>query len=159
MIWIKIADSHISISSLGKAGRGRRLQQKILAATRIWRVLQHGRFRRRGLLPWQKPRKDDRMTMKVLFLVQKEQRVILDRLYESVIENTDCDLLWLSDKEQADLRSYFRQHINVAKYDRIIIFLRFKKEIRQIGFLQTIPNLVILEHDAWQNYFPCKYQG
>ena len=38
--------------------------------------------------------------------------------------------------------------------------LRFKKEIRQIGFIRTIPNLVILEHDACQNYYPdSKYFG
>jgi glycosyltransferase involved in cell wall biosynthesis len=40
-----------------------------------------------------------------------------------------------------------------------VFFLRFKQEIRQVGFIRTIPNLVILEHDAYQNYIPCKYTG
>lgn len=31
--------------------------------------------------------------------------------------------------------------------------------MRQVGFIRTIPNLVILEHDAYQNYIPCKYTG
>lgn len=44
-------------------------------------------------------------------------------------------------------------------YDRILFFLRFKKEIRQVRFIRSIPNLVILEHDAYQNYIPGKYQG
>ncbi|RJX76109.1 glycosyltransferase [Pseudomonas sp. LS-2] len=97
--------------------------------------------------------------MKVLFLVQKEQRAILDRLYEGVAENCECDLRWLSSDEQRNLRRYFRQHVDVTQYDRILFFLRFKQEIRQAGFIRTVPNLVILEHDAYQNYIPCKYTG
>lgn len=97
--------------------------------------------------------------MKVLFLVQAEQRVILDRLYEGVASQCECDLRWLSDEDQADLRGYFRREVNAVDYDRIIFFLRFKKEIRQIKFIRTVPNLVILEHDAYQNYIPCKYTG
>ncbi|MBA6063328.1 MULTISPECIES: glycosyltransferase [Pseudomonas] len=97
--------------------------------------------------------------MKVLFLVQKEQRAILDRLYEGIAADCECDIRWLTDAEQADLRGYFRQHVQVEQYDRILFFLRFKKEMRQVRFIRTIPNLVILEHDAYQNYIPCKYTG
>ncbi|WP_024617992.1 glycosyltransferase family protein [Pseudomonas kilonensis] len=97
--------------------------------------------------------------MKVLFLVQKEQRAILDRLYEGVAAHCECDLRWLDSKEQRNLRGYFRRHVDVSRYDRIVFFLRFKQEIRQAGFIRTIPNLVILEHDAYQNYIPCKYTG
>ncbi|MCX7080821.1 MAG: glycosyltransferase [Pseudomonas sp.] len=97
--------------------------------------------------------------MKVLFLVQKEQRAILDRLYEGVAAHCECDLRWLSSDEQRNLRGYFRREVDVSRYDRIVFFLRFKQEIRQAGFIRTIPNLVILEHDAYQNYIPCKYTG
>ncbi|QXH47176.1 glycosyltransferase [Pseudomonas xanthosomatis] len=97
--------------------------------------------------------------MKVLFLVQKEQRAILDRLYDGIAADCECDIRWLSDAEQDDLRGYFRQHVQAEQYDRILFFLRFKKEIRQVRFIRTIPNLVILEHDAYQNYIPCKYTG
>ncbi|PWB33048.1 glycosyltransferase [Pseudomonas sp. SDI] len=97
--------------------------------------------------------------MKVLFLVQKEQRAILDRLYDGIAADCECDIRWLSSAEQDDLRGYFRQHVKVEDYDRILFFLRFKKEIRQAGFIRTLPNLVILEHDAYQNYIPCKYTG
>lgn len=96
--------------------------------------------------------------MKILFLVQKDQRIILDRLYEAVGEHVDCDLRWLSDDEQDHLKDWFAK-VDTAAYDRIIFFLRFKKEIRQRRFIRTVPNLVILEHDAYQNYIPGKYQG
>lgn len=97
--------------------------------------------------------------MKVLFLVQKEQRAILDRLYEGVAAHCECDLRWLTSDEQRNLRRYFREHVDVTRYERIIFFLRFKQEIRQASFIRTVPNLVILEHDAYQNYIPCKYTG
>ncbi|MDQ0124569.1 glycosyltransferase involved in cell wall biosynthesis [Pseudomonas lini] len=97
--------------------------------------------------------------MKVLFLVQKEQRAILDRLYDGIAEHCECDKRELSSEEQDDLRGYFRKNVDVTRYDRIVFFLRFKKEIRQVRFIQTVPNLVILEHDAYQNYIPCKYTG
>nr|WP_255263423.1 glycosyltransferase [Pseudomonas aegrilactucae] len=92
-------------------------------------------------------------------MVQKEQRAILDRLYEGIGAECDCDIRWLTDAEQDDLRGYFKRHVNLEQYDRILFFLRFKKEIRQVGFIRSLPNLVILEHDAYQNYIPCKYTG
>lgn len=97
--------------------------------------------------------------MKVLFLVQKEQRAILDRLYDGVAANCDCDLRWLSSEDQRNLRRYFKREVDVTRYDRIVFFLRFKQEIRQVPFIRSVPNLVILEHDAYQNYIPCKYTG
>lgn len=100
-----------------------------------------------------------RHKMKVLMLVQKEQRVILDAWYEAISESfTDCQIEWLTSEQQRDLKAYFRQ-FDLQSYDRIILFLRFKKELKQIRFIRTLPNLVVLEHDAYQNYIPCKYQG
>ena len=97
--------------------------------------------------------------MKVLFLVQKDQRAILDRLYDGIAAECECDIRWLTDDEQDNLRTYFREQVKIDSYDRILFFLRFKKEIRQVSFIKTLPNLVILEHDAYQNYIPCKYTG
>ncbi len=97
--------------------------------------------------------------MRVLLLVQKNQRAILDRLYDGIAECCDCDRRDLTGEQQADLRGYFRRHVEVGHYERVVLFLRFKKEIRQVGFIRTLPNLVILEHDAYQNYIPCKYTG
>lgn len=97
--------------------------------------------------------------MKILLLVQDEQRVILDRLYEAIVAAAGAgEIRRLSSAQQADLRGYFRD-IDVGAFDRIVLFLRFKKEIRQRRFLRTLPQLVFLEHDAYQNYIPGKYQG
>jgi len=98
--------------------------------------------------------------LNVLFLVQAEQRAILDRLYDGIAQACDsCDIRWLSSDEQANLQRYFSEHVEVSRYDRILFFLRFKKEMRQWRFIRSLPNLVILEHDAYQNYIPCKYTG
>lgn len=97
--------------------------------------------------------------MKVLFLVQKEQRIILDRLYEAIGEHCDLDIRWLSSDEQANLRKYYKKHVDTSQYDRIVQFLRVKKEMKQVRFLRTVPNLVFLEHDAYQNYAASKYKG
>lgn len=97
--------------------------------------------------------------MKVLFLVQKEQRIILDRLYDAIGEHCDLDIRWLSSNEQANLRKYYKDHVDIAQYDRIVQFLRVKKEMKQVRFLRTVPNLVFLEHDAYQNYAASKYNG
>ncbi|WP_037003451.1 glycosyltransferase family protein [Ectopseudomonas composti] len=98
--------------------------------------------------------------MKVLFLVQAEQRAILDRLYEGIADACEsCDVRWLTSAEQDDLKRYFHEHVDISRYDRVLFFLRFKKEIKQWRFIRTLPNLVILEHDAYQNYISCKYMG
>jgi glycosyltransferase involved in cell wall biosynthesis len=98
--------------------------------------------------------------MKILFLVLDEQRIILDRLYDGVAARSDCDLRRLSRSEQANLRRYFLEKVDVSRYERILLFLRFKKELRQPLFIRSIPNLVMLEHDAVQNYLPeSKYHG
>lgn len=97
--------------------------------------------------------------MKILLLVQKEQRIILDRLYAGIEASADCDTRWLTSAEQSNLRKYFKDNVAIEHYDRIILFLRFKKELRQTRFIRTIPNLVVLEHDAYQNYIDCKYKG
>ena len=97
--------------------------------------------------------------MRVLLLVQKQQRIILERFYDSIARHCgDCDVAHLSDEQQANLKAYFAT-VDTERYDRIIFFLRFKKEIRQRRFIRTLPNLVILEHDAYQNYIIDKYQG
>jgi glycosyltransferase involved in cell wall biosynthesis len=90
--------------------------------------------------------------MKILLLVMKDQRVILDRLYESIAEACQCDIRWLTDDQQSNLKNYFLQNVDIMLYDRIVLFLRVKKILKQAAFLKTIPRLVYLEHDACQNY-------
>ena len=98
--------------------------------------------------------------MKILLLVIKHQLANLEPLYAGIAEHADVDLRHLDSAEQSNLGRYFQQHIKTSLYDRIILLLRFKREIRQVGFIRTIPNLVILEHDGCQNYYPeSKYYG
>ena len=91
-------------------------------------------------------------------MVQKEQRAILDRLYDSIAPRGDCDTRWLSSDEQANLKRYFREQVDISRYDRIVFFCA-SKEMRQWRFIRTPPNLVILEHDVYQNYILNKYRG
>ncbi len=98
--------------------------------------------------------------MKLLFLVQADHgTTAFDRLYNAIAKNVEhCDLRWMSSSEQANLKRYFKS-IDTSVYDRILFFIRFKKELKQIKFIQTVPNLVILEYDAFQNYINGKYKG
>jgi glycosyltransferase involved in cell wall biosynthesis len=99
--------------------------------------------------------------MKVLFLVQSSQRSILDTFYQAIIDGVDeCELLRVNADDQKDLKKYFAtNNIEAESYDRVILFLRYKKMMRQIPFIRTLPNLVIIELDAFQNYCESKYNG
>lgn len=98
--------------------------------------------------------------MKILLVVMKERRAVIDHLYQSISDNDiECDVLRLSDEEQDQLQHYFSANINIAAYDRIIFVLRSKKMFRQPDFFQRIDNLIFLEYDAWQNYVKVKNRG
>ncbi|MDR2014924.1 MAG: glycosyltransferase [Azoarcus sp.] len=100
------------------------------------------------------------MMMKILLLVHKQRRTILDRLYEDIAAHTDCDLRRLSRDEQSNLRRYFHDNVDVDRYERIVLFdLRFKRLVRQALFIRSIPNLVTVEFDVWQNYHQTEHQG
>lgn len=98
--------------------------------------------------------------MKTLFLVIDKQRVILEAYYDAICKYLgDCELLRVSKQDEAALERYFNENIEVEKYDRVILFLRFRVLREQMRFLKSIPNLVIIEHDAYQNYTNTKYGG
>ncbi|OUS03045.1 hypothetical protein A9Q81_08090 [Gammaproteobacteria bacterium 42_54_T18] len=92
--------------------------------------------------------------MKVLMLVIDQQRIQLESLYEGIAKHCSLDLRRLSTKEQSNLSRYFKKNIDTQKYGRTILFIRFKWALRQTDFIKKIPNLVILEHDACQNFIP-----
>lgn len=97
--------------------------------------------------------------MKTLLLAQKEQRVILDRLYDGISSAVNCDVRRLTKDNELHLKKYFKNTIDITQYDRIILFLRFKRIRNQTMFIKTIPNLVIFEYDACQNFCESKYHG
>ncbi|QHA80622.1 glycosyltransferase [Pseudomonas mediterranea] len=98
--------------------------------------------------------------MKVMLLVMDEQRVILDRLYEVVQENCDdCTIYRLSKQQQMNL-GRFLASVNHENFDRVVIFFRVKRLVRQLRVLKCVPGLIFLEHDAYQNYMSeSKYKG
>ncbi len=98
--------------------------------------------------------------MRILLVVMKERRAVIDHLYASIkLSNPECDVLRLSSEDQANLDNYFRKHIDVAAYDRIIFALRSKKIFAQPVFFQKLDNLAFLEYDACQNYVNVKNKG
>lgn len=96
--------------------------------------------------------------LKILFLVQDEQRAILNRLYDGVASVSDCDLRLLNKDQQKNLKDWFKA-VDVHAYDYVLLMTRAKYAMKQTRFLRTLPNLAFLEHDAWQNYASCKYKG
>jgi len=96
--------------------------------------------------------------LRILFLVMKTQRADLDRLYDGIAATCDCELRRLDSDQQRNLKRYFKD-IDCSDYDHVMIMLRNKKVMKQARFLRKIPNLVFLEHDAWQNYTDHKYKG
>lgn len=92
--------------------------------------------------------------MKVMLLVMDEQRVILDRLYETVQQNCDeCVIYRLSKHQHMNLGPFFAS-VNHHDFDRVVIFSRVKRLAPQLSVLKCIPGLIFLEHDAYQNYMP-----
>ncbi|MGN8274235.1 glycosyltransferase [Pseudomonas sp. SMV71] len=98
--------------------------------------------------------------MKVMLLVMDEQRVILDRLYEVARDNCDdCVIYRLSKQQQMNLGPFLAS-VNYQDFDRVVIFSRVKRLVRQLNVLKCIPGLIFLEHDAYQNYMrESKYIG
>ncbi|MCJ8205313.1 glycosyltransferase [Pseudomonas sp. RGM2987] len=98
--------------------------------------------------------------MKVMLLVMDEQRVILDRLYEVARDNCDdCVIYRLSKQQQMNLGPFLAS-VNYQDFDRVVIFSRIKRLVRQLSVLKCIPGLIFLEHDAYQNYMrESKYIG
>jgi len=99
--------------------------------------------------------------MKTLFFTQEEQKSIFDNWYNSIVENIgDCTLVRVPSNDQKNLKRFVEKNkLNLKQYDRVILFLRYKKMMRQVNFIQSIPNLVIIELDACQNYCESKYNG
>lgn len=98
--------------------------------------------------------------MKVMLLVMNEQRVILDRLYDIVQQSCDeCVIYRLSKHQQMNLGPFLTS-VDYQTFDRVVIFSRVKRLVRQVRVLKCIPGLIFLEHDAYQNYMPTsKYRN
>lgn len=97
--------------------------------------------------------------MRILWIIQSYEVHAFDLLAESLRAYMDVDLVSLTAEEQMDLEKAL-QRFDLSAYDRVMTTLRAKKEMRQWRAIQSIPNLVIFEYDACQNYINGgKYQG
>ena len=98
--------------------------------------------------------------MKILMLVMDERLALLEGLYSGIQSASDCDIARLSPDEQADLKTWYRKNVRDGQYDRVLVFLRVKKMMKQPDFFFNLPNLCFLEYDAYQNYMQeSKYFG
>lgn len=97
--------------------------------------------------------------MRVLWLIQSYEVHAFDLLAEALRAYAEVDLVRLDAAEQDDLKRVFKR-FDFSSYDRVMTTLRTKKEMRQWRVLRSVPNLVIFEYDACQNYLAGgKYEG
>lgn len=97
--------------------------------------------------------------MRVLWLIQSYEVHAFDLLAEALREHAEVDLIRLDATEQGDLARVLKR-FDFSRYDRVMTTLRTKKEMRQWRVLRSLPNLVVFEYDACQNYLAGgKYEG
>ncbi len=97
--------------------------------------------------------------MRVLWLIQRYEVHAFDLLAEALGAHMKVDLVRLDPDEQKHLKSTF-ERFDFNAYDRVMTTLRTKKEMRQWRVMRKVPNLVVFEYDACQNYFRgSKYKG
>jgi glycosyltransferase involved in cell wall biosynthesis len=97
--------------------------------------------------------------MRVLWLIQSYEVHAFDLLAAALCEHVEVDLVRLDADEQNDLARVI-ESFDLARYDRVMVTLRTKKEMRQWSVLRSVPNLVVFEYDACQNYLAGgKYEG
>jgi len=89
--------------------------------------------------------------MKVLALVAEPRLPNIDAIYRYMKIYCDVEVIKVDKKSQKKLKN-FCKNISFTNYDRVIIDLHFKRIVNQTRFLRTIPNLLIYEEDACQNY-------
>ncbi len=98
--------------------------------------------------------------LRLLWLIQYNEPHAFEVVADSLRKHIDVDIRRLSSSDQANLKKYFKRHVVLDDHDRIMTILRSKKEMRQSKFMSTIPNHIVLEYDACQNYIKSsKYFG
>ena len=75
------------------------------------------------------------------------------KLLEHVPPGVTLDKKHLSRDEQKSLRNYL-DAIDISSYDFIFFDLKWSLIYKQLSFIKTLPNLVIYEWDAVQNFMP-----
>jgi len=89
--------------------------------------------------------------MNVLVLVAESRMPNNDVMYVALKERVDVDVVKVDKLGQKNLKRFYKKNIT-KQYDRVILDLHFKRIVNQARFIRTIPQLVIIEEDACQNY-------
>lgn len=89
--------------------------------------------------------------MKILALVAHPRMPNNDEMYQAMQQYAQVDIVKMDSNQQKNLRKQLK-HIDLKQYDRIVLDLHFKRTVKQARFLSALPNLVIYEEDACQNY-------
>lgn len=97
--------------------------------------------------------------MRILWLIQSYEVHAFDLLAESLRTHMKVDLVRLTADEQKNLGKTL-ERFDFSVYDRVMTTLRSKQEMRQWKAMRRIPNLVVFEYDACQNFISGgKYLG
>ncbi len=97
--------------------------------------------------------------MKILWLIQSYEVHAFEVLADALAHYAEVELVRLTAEDQ-DRLGVTLKRFDFPAYDRVMTILRTKKEMRQWRAFRVIPNLVIFEYDACQNYMPGgKYEG
>lgn len=87
--------------------------------------------------------------MKVLLLVKEDSEEIYGEFYVGLHKQIgSVDFRRLGEREQGNLKSYFRHHVDVSRYDRILFDLDFLAIVSQVRFFRQLENLVFFDCTA-----------
>lgn len=97
--------------------------------------------------------------MRVLVLTSIPRQPDNRALWEGLKQHAEVDIVQVHKETQSDLRQILSS-VEIKKYDRVVLDLRFRYLSRQARLLKNISGLVIYEEDACQNFIPeSKWNG
>ena len=89
--------------------------------------------------------------LKVLAFLPDERLPDNSRLYSELAKHVDLSIVRMDKKARRGLKRISKD-LDFSQFDRIVLELRFKHAASQLRFLKTIPGLVLIEDDTWQNF-------
>lgn len=90
--------------------------------------------------------------MKVLLVTPKHPPTYTDSLYVALRAKVGtCDFFPLDDRQSANMEEFFRRHIKLAHFDRILLMFDPQFIYNQSPFLRRLPTLAVLSLDEYQD--------
>lgn len=87
--------------------------------------------------------------MKVLLLMNEDSEDIYGEFYSGLHKQIgSVDYRRIGDFEQENLKKYFKEHVDLTKYDRIIFDLHFLIMAPQARFFRQLDNIVFIDYTA-----------